>query len=421
MRDPADRRFRYPFTNCTNCGPRFTIVRGVPYDRPLTTMAGFTMCVACRDEYEDPTDRRFHAQPNACPACGPRVELVGAAPEARDAVQACALALRAGAIAAVKGIGGYHLACRADDEDAVARLRVRKHREDRPFALMAADVEAAGALVDLGEEEIGLLTSPARPVVLAPRRPGARVAHAVAPGVGELGVMLPYSPLHHLLAGDAGTALVLTSGNVSDEPIAYRDDDAIERLAGIADLVLLHDRPIHMRTDDSVARVVAGRRTVLRRSRGLVPSALGLPIPPSATCSPSAPSSRARSASHGGHARGSATTSATCATRRRSESFREGIEHFERLFDVRPEIVAHDLHPTSSPPPTRTSATASSSSACSTTTRTSPPAWPSTASPARRSARSTTASATAPTAAPGEARSCWATCGRSRASGTSRR
>jgi hydrogenase maturation protein HypF len=345
LRDPADRRHRYPFTNCTNCGPRFTIVRGVPYDRPLTTMAGFTMCAACRAEYDDPADRRFHAQPNACPACGPRVELLGEAPAGRDGVESAALALRGGAIVAVKGIGGYHLACRADDEDAVARLRARKHREDRPFALMAAGVAAARELVALGEEDVALLESPARPIVLAPRRPGAAVAQAVAPGMRELGVMLPYSPLHHLLLGDAGTTLVMTSGNVSDEPIAYRDDDARERLAPIADLLLVHDRPIHMRTDDSVDRIVRGRRTVLRRSRGVVPGAIGLPVPcgrPVLACGAELKSTfcvargaRAWVGHHIGDLRNAETLT----------SFRDGIAHFERLFAVRPELVAHDLHP----------------------------------------------------------------------------
>jgi hydrogenase maturation protein HypF len=345
LRDPGDRRFRYPFVNCTNCGPRFTIVRGVPYDRPLTTMAGFAMCPACQAEYDDPADRRFHAQPNACPVCGPQVRLVGDAPAGRDDVQRAARALAAGAIVAVKGIGGFHLACRADDGPAVARLRARKHREDRPFALMAADVAAARALVSLGDDEVALLTSPARPIVLAARAGGARVADGVAPGMRELGVMLPYAPLHHLLLGDAGVALVLTSGNVSDEPIAFGDDDALERLAGIADLFVLHDRPIETRVDDSVARVVRGRPTVLRRSRGLVPAAVGLPVPcarPVLACGAELKSTfclardgRAWVGHHIGDLRNAETLT----------SFRDGIAHFEALFDVRPDVVAHDLHP----------------------------------------------------------------------------
>ncbi|MBS1869287.1 MAG: carbamoyltransferase HypF [Actinobacteria bacterium] len=349
--DPADRRFRYPFVNCTNCGPRFTIVRGVPYDRPLTTMAGFAMCDACRAEYEDPADRRFHAQPNACPACGPRVRLLGPGGrtlplgDARDAVAAAARALLAGAIVAVKGIGGYHLACRADDERAVARLRARKRREFKPFALMAGSLDAAGALVELGDAERTLLTGPERPIVLAPRRADARVAEAVAPHARELGVMLPYAPLHHLLLADAGTPLVLTSGNVSDEPIAYRDDDALERLAPIADLMLLHDRPIATRTDDSVVRAVAGRPLTLRRSRGLAPSSTPLPLAtprPLLACGAELKSTfcvargaRAWVSHHVGDLESWETL----------RSFTEGIAHFERLFAVTPEVVVHDLHP----------------------------------------------------------------------------
>jgi hydrogenase maturation protein HypF len=349
--DPADRRFRYPFTNCTNCGPRFTIVRDVPYDRPHTTMAGFEMCAACRAEYEDPADRRFHAQPNACPDCGPRVRLVYAGrgeltdPEARDAIESAARALRAGAIVAVKGIGGFHLACVARDRDAVAELRARKHREDKPFALMAPDLVAARELVEPSEAEEELLLSRARPIVLAPRRPGAAVAPSVAPGAPELGVMLPYSPLHHLLLADLGDTLVLTSGNVSDEPIAYEDEDACERLAQIADLFLLHDRPIETRTDDSVVRVAAGAPRLLRRSRGHVPGSLALPVDCGRhllACGAElkntfavAKGGRAWVGHHVGDLKNYETLS----------SFVTGIDHFQRLFAVEPEAVAHDLHP----------------------------------------------------------------------------
>ncbi len=337
--DPADRRYRYPFINCTNCGPRFTIVRGVPYDRPRTTMAGFEMCPACRAEYDDPADRRFHAQPNACPDCGPRVT-----PELSAAVEA----LLGGRIVAVKGLGGFHLACRADDEATVAALRARKHREDKPFALMAPDLEAARALVDLGEPEAQALVARERPIVLAPRRPGAPVAGSVAPHSADLGVMLPSTPLHHLLLADAGTTLVMTSGNVSDEPIAYDDDEARERLAGIADDFLLHDRPIHMRCDDSVTRsvTVGGRRRalLLRRSRGFAPGSVGLPLdaPPLLACGAELKNTfcvaKGRRAWVGHHI-------GDLGNWETLRSFREGIEHFERLFDVRPEVVAHDLHP----------------------------------------------------------------------------
>jgi hydrogenase maturation protein HypF len=352
--DPADRRFRYPFTNCTNCGPRFTIVRGVPYDRLLTTMAGFQMCRQCAAEYEDPADRRFHAQPNACPECGPSVWLAGGdgAPvplgSAGDAVQACARALLAGRIVAVKGVGGFHLACRADEEEVVARLRARKHREDKPFALMVASMEQAQSLVEMGEGERELLGSPGRPIVLAARRQGARVAAAVAPGAPELGLMLPYSPLHHLLALDTGWPLVMTSGNVSDEPIAYSNDDALARLGDIADLFLLHDRPIATRTDDSVRRVIryggAGRGVFLRRSRGYVPGGLALPGSqrPLLGCGAElkntfcvAKGGRAWVSHHIGDLQNYETL----------RSFTDGIEHFERLFAVRPELVVHDLHP----------------------------------------------------------------------------
>jgi hydrogenase maturation protein HypF len=348
--DPADRRFRYPFVNCTNCGPRFTIVTDIPYDRPRTTMAGFAMCEACRAEYEDPADRRFHAQPNACPACGPHARLVDAdgAPtglgDARDAVEAAARALLGGAIVAVKGIGGYHLACRADEEAVVARLRARKQREERPFALLCRDATAAGRLVALDGSTHALLASRERPIVLARRRPDAPVAPAVAPRSPDLGVMLPYSPLHHLLAADAGIPLVLTSGNVCDEPIAYRDEDALARLARIADLFLVHDRPIHTRTDDSVVRA-APRRATIRRSRGYVPDSLPLPVParrPVLACG--AEQKNAFCLAKGarawpGHHVGDLKNWETLA------SLREGVAHFERLFAVAPEVVAHDLHP----------------------------------------------------------------------------
>jgi len=330
--DPADRRYRYPFINCTNCGPRFTIVRAVPYDRPLTTMASFTMCPACRAEYEDPSDRRFHAQPNACPACGPSLPLLDAA----------VAAIRDGAIVAVKGIGGYHLACRADDERAVSTLRTRKHREDKPFALMAPSLTVAESLIALDQTGRELITSPGRPIVLAPRCPRAPVAESVAPGAPELGVMLPYSPLHHLLLADVGATLVLTSGNVSDEPIAYRDEDALERLKHIADVFLVHDRPIETRTDDSVVR----GRTVLRRSRGYVPAAVALPgagTPrPLLACGAElkntfclAKGERAWVSHHIGDLENYETL----------RSFTDGIEHFKRLFAVEPEVVVHDLHP----------------------------------------------------------------------------
>ena len=390
LRDPADRRHRYPFINCTNCGPRYTIVRDVPYDRPATTMAAFTMCDACRREYEDPRDRRFHAQPVCCPACGPSLTLSTAAgdPVDGDPVAATAALLRAGRIVAIKGLGGYHLAVDAGDDAAVARLRARKHREERPFAVMAADLDEARRLCRVDAHEAALLTSPAAPIVLlrrhdgptgpatdgadgaaahghtaiAPRghtesapgtafAPGTAtrghrsIAPAVAPRNRELGVMLPYTPLHHLLAAAVGRPFVLTSGNVSDEPIAHADGDARARLAGIADAFLTHDRAIHMRVDDSVVRVAGARPLPVRRSRGYAPRPLTLAwnLPTHVL------------------AVGAELKNTVCVAKDRHafmshhigdlenyetfRSFTQAITHLSRLFDVTPTTVAHDLHP----------------------------------------------------------------------------
>jgi hydrogenase maturation protein HypF len=351
--DPGDRRHRYPFINCTNCGPRFTIARGLPYDRARTTMVHFEMCPECRREYEDPGDRRFHAQANACPQCGPGASLLDRAGRptplgaARDAVAAAAEALGAGRIVALKGLGGYHLACRADLPEVVGTLRERKHRDSKPFALMAPDLETARSLVQLTPGEEALLTGPRAPVVIARRRQGAPVAEEVAPRSPELGVMVPYSPLHHLLCADAETALVMTSANLSDEPIAYRDEDALRRLADVADLFLVHDRPIHVRTDDSVLRSTAGaqsRPLMLRRSRGYTPEALGLPIPAPPLVAVGAELKSAFCVAAGGRALvgqhvGDLRTYETLI------AFREGIAGFERMFDIEPRLVAHDLHP----------------------------------------------------------------------------
>ncbi len=346
--DPGDRRYRYAFVNCTNCGPRFTIVRDVPYDRPSTTMAGFPMCPECESEYGDPTDRRFHAEATCCPACGPSLRLLGrggAALDGDDPIKAAAALLLEGKVVAVKGLGGYHLAALASSPLATEALRARKHREDKPFAVMAADLAAAREVGQIGATEEELLTSPRRPIVLLRRRPGAEVAPAVAPGNRYLGVMLPYTPLHHLLARELGAPFVLTSGNVSDEPIAYLDGDARRRLSGIADAFLAHDRPVHTRTDDSVTRAFGGREMVLRRSRGFVPEPVPLPRPlsrPVLACGAElkntfclAKGKRAFVSHHIGDLENYETL----------RSFEEGISHYERLLDVRPEIVAHDLHP----------------------------------------------------------------------------
>ncbi len=347
LADPTDRRFEYPFINCTNCGPRFTIVRDVPYDRPFTTMAPFTMCQACASEYHDPADRRFHAQPVCCPACGPRLRLLDAdgAEVAGEPLAAAAELLANGAVLAVKGLGGYHVATLAADAAATAMLRARKHREDKPFAVMVADLDTAHELCVIDPVGERVLASWRRPIVLLPRRPEAPVAPAVAPGNRSLGLMLPYTPLHHLLLRATAAPIVLTSGNISDEPIAYRDDDARQRLTGIADAFLTHDRAIHMRTDDSVVRVFRGAELPVRRSRGYAPEPLTLtrPVPrPILGCGAELKSTfclaRGRHAFMSHHI-GDLENYETL------RSYTEGVEHFQRLFDVQPEAVAHDLHP----------------------------------------------------------------------------
>jgi hydrogenase maturation protein HypF len=346
LADPADRRFGYPFINCTNCGPRFTIVRDVPYDRALTTMASFAMCELCAAEYHDPANRRFHAQPVCCPACGPRLSLRsrdgGALPG--EPVASAAALLRDGKVLAVKGLGGYHLAVDATSGEAAAALRARKHREDKPFAVMAADLAAARRLCEVDVVSAGLLTSTRRPIVLMPRQGGA-VAAPVAPGNRQLGVMLPYTPLHHLLLAAVAGPVVLTSGNRSDEPIAYRDDEALDRLAGIADAFLTHDRAIHIRTDDSVVRALHGRETLIRRSRGHVPEPIAVRAGfarPVLACGAElkntfclAKEGRAVISHHIGDLENTETL----------RSFTEGIAHFRRLFDIDPQVVAYDLHP----------------------------------------------------------------------------
>jgi hydrogenase maturation protein HypF len=299
MRDPADRRHGYPFINCTNCGPRYSIIEALPYDRPLTTMRAFAMCDDCAREYHDPLDRRFHAQPTACPRCGPRLRFMetpdAATPGGFDAaallasgegtwddaaLAAAVAALRAGRIVAVKGLGGYHLACDARDAAALRALRERKYRKEKPFAIMARDLDALEGVVELDDEARALLASSARPIVLAPKGhlalgEEAPLPDELAPDNAYLGVMLPYTPVQHLLFdGGAPDLLVMTSANRSSEPIAYRDEEALERLAGMADAFLIGERPIARRVDDSVAQVVAGAAAIGRRARGYAPAPL---------------------------------------------------------------------------------------------------------------------------------------------------
>ncbi|MDT5122188.1 MAG: hydrogenase maturation protein HypF [Acidobacteriota bacterium] len=359
--DPQDRRYRYPFINCTNCGPRFTIIEGIPYDRAQTTMRDFEMCAECRAEYENPLDRRFHAEPTACAQCGPRLELRDANGllECELRIADCGLedshvsiirnlqsAIHDGKIVAVKGIGGFHLACDALNAKAVERLRQRKYREDKPFALMASSVEVIRDYCRVSEAEAELLNSARRPIVLLEKRADAAIPEAVAPRLDKLGFMLPYAPLHYLLLENLNRPLVMTSGNISDEPICYEDSDANERLHGIADYFLSHNRRIHVRTDDSVVRIAKHQSAiVLRRSRGFAP----------------APVKTAFKFEYEILACGAELKNTFCLARDHSafishhigdlenletlRSFTEGIEHFKRLFHLDPEIVAYDLHP----------------------------------------------------------------------------
>lgn len=355
--DPADRRYRYPFLNCTNCGPRLTIITGAPYDRPRTTMAGFAMCPACRAEYEDPRNRRFHAQPTCCPACGPRLTLRdarGAALAVEDPLRQFTAMLLAGKIGALKGLGGYHLACDATIATAVAELRQRKHRDEKPFAVMVQNAAVAAELAEVSDAERQLLESPRRPIVLLRSRRDTPLAAGVAPGNPFVGIMLPYTPLHHLLLSEAaGRPLVMTSGNRSDEPIAYEDDDALARLQGIADVFLTHDRPIHVRCDDSVTRIIpeasaAGTRSEeqpIRRSRGYAPQPLLLPFEcPRPILAVGGQLKGTFALGRGRHA----FLSHHLGDLDHYEAFRafeKDIALYEQLFAVIPGVIAHDLHP----------------------------------------------------------------------------
>jgi hydrogenase maturation protein HypF len=345
--DPRDRRYRYPFINCTNCGPRFTIIRDTPYDRPLTTMSAFAMCEDCAREYHDPADRRFHAQPNACPVCGPRLWLADAGGEELegDAVKAAAARIAEGEVVALKGLGGFHLACDATSSEAVSRLRERKRRYAKPLAVMVRDLEEAGRYCHVSAADALLLTSPRRPIVLLREREGSRLSSELAPGLRHQGIFLPYTPLHHLLMVETGTPLVMTSGNLSEEPIAKDNDEALRRLAEVADCFLLHDRDILVRYDDSVTRSLDEREYPVRRARGYAPYPVKLQ----------------RGSAVEVLALGAELKNTFCFLRG-NHAFvgqhigdmdnREAVEHYEeamraigRLFSLAPRVIAHDLHP----------------------------------------------------------------------------
>jgi len=347
---PHDRRYRYPFLNCTNCGPRFTITRRIPYDRPQTSMAEFRMCPACQAEYDDPANRRFHAQPNACWDCGPQLTLTNSAGEAipsADVVSDVIARLAAGQILAIKGIGGFHLSVDATNDAAVMRLRQRKHRYGKPLAVMVRDLDAARSLCELSDAEATLLATSMRPIVLLCRRAQSDIpiAAVVAPGIPWLGLFLPYAPLHHLLFSDGQMkALVMTSANLSEEPIAIDNDEARTRLGAIADAFVLHNREILQRCDDSVAAVVDGAPQIIRRARGYVPLGIALPIeaPPLLAV--------------GGHlknvfalARGRFVYQSQHLGDLENitglDFFRESLDHLMRTFEIEPEVVVHDLHP----------------------------------------------------------------------------
>ena len=382
--DPNDRRYRYPFINCTNCGPRYSIIRSVPYDRPGTTMAKFTMCPACQAEYDDPANRRFHAQPNACPVCGPRVWVEkttlepGDAATRReeedevggDAIVACARLIRQGQIVAIKGLGGFHLCCRADDDEVVRRLRERKARESKPLALMVADLEAARALAHISEAATTALTDVTRPIVLVPRRPDAPVSRHVAPGTDMLGIMLPYTPLHELLFAEGLGPLVMTSGNPTEEPLCCENDEARSRLAHIADAILLHDRDIERRVDDSVVMVAGEEETTrrrgnaetrrdmgdksedgesdivpIRRARGFAPAPIGVPMDAAEPVLAVGAELKSTVCVLTGNTAIVSEHLGELANAKAYRNFVATVEQFKHLLRVEPRIIACDLHP----------------------------------------------------------------------------
>jgi hydrogenase maturation protein HypF len=345
--DPAGRRYRYAFTNCTDCGPRYTIVERIPYDRPFTTMKGFALCPECRREYNDPADRRFHAQPNACPICGPKLELRDTGClrlKVDDEITASGELLSDGKILAIKGIGGFHLAVDASDEEAVQRLRSRKGREEKPFAVMVRGLDAARALCEIGADEEVALTSPQAPIVLLRKRPDLLLAPSIAPGNDRLGVMLPYSPLHWLLMREGPEVLVMTSANFSEEPLVAENAEALERLAGIADAFLMHDRPIARRCDDSVVVHLAGAVRMIRRSRGYVPAPIRLAESGPPVLGTGGELKNALCLVKGGEA----FMSQHIGDMKNYEAYRhfgEVAAHLQHIFRTEAELLVHDLHP----------------------------------------------------------------------------
>ena len=348
--DPGDRRFRYPFINCTNCGPRYTIIEDVPYDRPNTTMRKFEMCPECRAEYENPADRRFHAQPNACPVCGPEVWLVegnGVKIQVGDPIKAAARFIQEGKIIALKGLGGFHVACDATNDNVVKRLRALKKRGDKPFALMAPDLETVERLCFLSDKERELLTSPKCPILLLEAREEAWkvISRDVAPRNRYIGFMLPYTPLHHLLLRETKRPLVMTSGNLRDESIIKDNDVALEKLSGIADYFLLHNRDIATRIDDSVARVIDGKEILIRRARGYVPAPISLPFTSDKEILALGPMMKSTLCFLRGQR---AFLSQYLGDNDIYDNYLyllEIMERLKKLFGFKPELVVHDLHP----------------------------------------------------------------------------
>ncbi|MBI5606542.1 MAG: carbamoyltransferase HypF [Deltaproteobacteria bacterium] len=347
LKDPSDRRFEYPFINCTNCGPRYTIIKDIPYDRAKTTMAPFTMCAECAEEYYSPLSRRFHAQPNACHRCGPQVYLhdaQGHPLEVSEPIRETAHLLKEGWIVALKGLGGFHLAVEATQEEAVRRLRARKHREEKPLALMSGDLSTVSRFARISEEEKEILLSRERPIILLAKKHPNPIAPSVAPGNQTFGVMLPYTPLHHLLLAQGFDALVMTSGNLSEEPICLENEEAFRRLEGIADYFLVHNREIYLRSDDSIVQRVSGRTRLMRRSRGFVPIPIFLqePVSPILAC-------------------GAELKNTICLTKDNKaflsqhigdlgnletlDFFKLTVDHLKRILQIEPEILAYDLHP----------------------------------------------------------------------------